>query len=139
MPQTITQPLIDYLACCNPATTQEVSLLKYVFSRSVIDTSDTADIVYRYGNPFINATDIETHNGVGVPGILLVELTYLNVTTTEYLRENVNLDLTSSATFWTDINNWLILNDFNTISYDGILDRWLIDDITGQTYLLIVY
>lgn len=127
------QALIDYVCECNPHFS---SVPLYVFHKDDADTSTLLSLVGEYGVSFTDASTIEAEfPTIGTPGILSVTVTYGDTFTSDYLEETINVDTTSSAIFWTDINNWLLLNNFYDITYDGGLDKWLINSPSNSAYI----
>lgn len=110
---------------------------KYMFSRSAQDVSTAANVIAGYDEAYTDAGDIQTNQGIGTPAILATVLTY--VEGGAFLSENVNLDATDATTFLNDINGWLYANNFNYITYDGGLDKYVIAGTHGNSYLHILY
>jgi len=112
---------------------------KYLFSKSgVITLPIYDDFITEYDESlYTDVSTIETNQGVGTPGILNTVLSYGRGSIC--LEETVNLDLTDSSTFLNDINGWLFMNNFFSISYDVGLDKYLVNDPSNKAYIHIKY
>lgn len=122
------QAILDYVCCENR--------VKYVFHRDGLNTATEGTVVAGYTEDYVDAPTIEAEwPTIGTPGIVQVTITYVDTFEVVYLEETINVDSTSSATFWSDINGWLLLNNFNDIIYDGALDRWTINSSTDTCYI----
>lgn len=126
------QALIDYVCECNR---HYPVIPLYVFYKDGADVSSLPLLAGEYDEIYTDVSTIETNWAIGAPGTGSVTITYGDTVTYDYLEETIAVDLTSSATFWADINNWLLANNFNDITYDGGLDKYLINDIHNSSYI----
>jgi len=110
---------------------------KYLFSKNGADTDSSSSTISAYDPSYTDAGDIQSNQGVGSPGILETDITYVSDNT--YLKETIYIDITNFTTFISDINTWLYMNNFNDIQYDSGLDKIIINDINNKTYIHIKY
>lgn len=119
-----------------PATVHPVDLVpKYVIMYSNSTNISIAHVILEYNDNTgdKDIVDIDTNYSVPSVGMTTVDITYANFTT--YLRETINVDTTNSLTFWTDIKNWLFLNNFFDISISS--GKYLINDPDNYSYIIL--
>lgn len=119
-----------------PATLHSVDLIpKYVMMYNNSTNISVAHVILEYNDTTgdTDIADIDTNYGIPVVGMTTVDITYANFDT--YLRETINVDTTNSATFWEDIRNWLLLNNFFDISISA--GKYLINDPDNYSYIIL--
>lgn len=98
---------------------------------SLYNTFD--DVVGLYNNSQKNKISIETAFNVPIIGSASIDICYTDKTT--FLRENINIDTTTTGSFWADINNWMYLNNYVDIIQSG--SNYYINDNTNSSFLYI--
>ena len=122
--------------CSYEVLTGVIATPKYLYMGETPIGASTDELETLYPGTTQDSSTIESAFGVGVAGMKGVNIAYGN--TVEYLNELIYVDVTSSTTFWNDIIGWLFLNNFYDITYDVGLDKWLINDPSGTTYIEII-
>lgn len=112
--------------------------VKYVKFFSGATHTNLNTLITEYNN--VASTDdadaIEVLYSVPTIGMASVNITYGN--STVYLSETINVDTTSTTTFWTDINGWLLANNFyDIILVAGSPNKYQVTNLSNNTYILL--
>ena len=107
----------------------------YLLTGIIIPPSTTSDLIATYPAGFKETTEIDSQVGVGTPGMVSLNIYYGNKNT--FASDTINVDTTSSASFWTDVIGWLQMNNFFGATSDGI--GYTVDDKRNATYVMINY
>ena len=135
MPQIVSDDLRRYMICCDAGQTLEPP--KYLFQKfsGVNNPITRSEMEANYLTGLFNSSDIEVSNNIPIVGIAPIRIHYIENTTVIF--DDIIVDTTSSTSFWTDINGWLQMNNYHEITYDALLDKWVINDPTGLTMIMI--
>ncbi len=98
------------------------------------NSSDYAAVQAAYPALEKDVTVIETTLGVGTPGVLEIDINYVNQSVS--IHETIFVDTTSAETFFTDILNWLYSENVYGMTFSAPLNQYLVDE--AGTYLIIL-
>lgn len=113
---------------------------KFVIFFSGATHTNLAGVIAEYNNIAAepDSDAIEGLYSVPAIGMESVEITYANATT--YLTETINVDTTSSVSFWADIEGWLFANNFFDITFvAGAPDKYKINDPGNHSYIILFF